>query len=114
MLDLDEVKLAVDELEAVRLADLLGMSHEEAGREMGVSRATFGRIIKGARRTIADAMINAKAINIEGGNYRVVSGNRVFRCLECEHEWGEQQGTGRPDGCPTCGHESFQRIHATD
>jgi uncharacterized protein len=68
--DLKEVNLTVDECEAVRLADLLGMSHEAAGLEMGVSRATFGRIIAQARKTISDALINGKAIRIEGGNYR--------------------------------------------
>ena len=48
MVDLDEVCLTVDEREAIRLADLLDMSHEEAGRCMGVSRATFGRIVQRA------------------------------------------------------------------
>jgi len=42
MIDLSEVHLTVDERESIRLADFLGMSHEEAGKRMGVSRATFG------------------------------------------------------------------------
>ncbi|NQT69592.1 MAG: DUF134 domain-containing protein, partial [Desulfobacteraceae bacterium] len=46
MQNLKEVRLTVDEGEAIRLADLLGLSHEEAGRRMGVSRATFGRIVQ--------------------------------------------------------------------
>ncbi|HSM75288.1 MAG TPA: DUF134 domain-containing protein, partial [Desulfobacterales bacterium] len=54
MIELEEVQLTVDEREAIRLADLLGMSHEEAGRRMGVSRATFGRIVQNARRAVAD------------------------------------------------------------
>ena len=70
LVDLDEVCLTVDEREAIRLADLLGLSHEEAGRKMGVSRATFGRIVQQARNTVADALINGKAINVEGGNHR--------------------------------------------
>ncbi|MDL1987509.1 MAG: P-loop NTPase [Deltaproteobacteria bacterium] len=41
------------------------MSHEEAGCRMGVSIATFGRIVQRARKIIADALINGKAINIE-------------------------------------------------
>ena len=69
MMQLEEVRLTVDEREAIRLSDLLGMSHEEAGRCMGVSRATFGRIIQNGRRAIADALINGKAINVEGGSY---------------------------------------------
>ena len=55
MFELEEIRLTVDEREAIRLADMLGMSHEEAGRQMGVSRATFGRILQQARRNVADA-----------------------------------------------------------
>ncbi len=98
MLDLDEVRLTVDEREAIRLADFIGLSHEEAGQRMGVSRATFGRIVKKARKTIADAMINGKAINVEGGNYKIVSHKRVFQCQGCSHKWEAFPGTGRPDG----------------
>jgi len=56
MVELEEVRLTVDEREAIRLADLIGLSHEEAGRKMGVSRATFGRIIQRARRILAVAL----------------------------------------------------------
>ncbi|MBW1895644.1 MAG: DUF134 domain-containing protein [Deltaproteobacteria bacterium] len=72
MVNLEQVELTVDELEALRLADFLGMSHEDAGKQMGVSRATFGRIVEQARKTVADALIHGKAINVEGGNYEMV------------------------------------------
>ena len=64
---LEEVCLAMDEFEAVRLADLEGLYQEAAAQRMGVSRQTFGRIIESARRTIADAIINGKSLRIEGG-----------------------------------------------
>ncbi len=102
MLDLTEVRLTVDEREAIRLADLQGLSHEEGGELMEVSRATFGRILRNARRVIADAIINGKAINIEGGNYEIVVQPRVFSCEACQHEWEEPPGTGRPEHCPSC------------
>ena len=60
MIDLQEVRLTIDELEALRLADLNGLSHEQAGKEMGVSRATFGRIVETARRIVADALIKLR------------------------------------------------------
>ena len=60
--------LTLDQLEALRLADLMGLYHEEAAEEMGISRATFGRIVEEARRKIADALVNGKALLIEGGN----------------------------------------------
>ena len=109
MLDLDEVRLTVDEREAIRLSDLIGLSHEEAGRRMGVSRATFGRIIQRARKAVADAIINGKAINVEGGNYKLIEAPRVFICLQCHHHWEEPCGNGRPQGCPQCGSDDFRR-----
>ena len=110
MFDLQEVHLKIDELEAIRLSDLLGMSHEEAGKRMGVSRATFGRIIQRARQTVADALINGKAINVEGGNYKIVAHSRIFRCFNCNHQWEEPFGTGRPEFCPTCQTDNFARV----
>ncbi len=116
MIDLEQVQLTVDELEALRLADLLGMSHEEAGNQMGVSRATFGRIIEQARKTVADALIHGKAINVEGGNYRRVdpAENRLFLCEGCKCEWEEPRGTGRPPKCPSCECEQLHRIRARE
>ncbi len=109
MIDLAEVCLTVDEREAIRLADKLGLSQEEAGRCMGVSRATFGRIIQRARRIVADALIGGKAIRIDGGNYRIVVEARRFQCAVCGHRWEEEAGTGRPPACPACGATDFFR-----
>ena len=66
MQELDEVTIATDELEAVRLKDLQGMSQEEAAGKMGISQPTFHRVVREARRKIADALINGKAIRIQG------------------------------------------------
>ena len=62
MMDLEEVRLTVDECEALRLSDLLDLSHEDGGKQMGVSRATFGRILQKARSCVADALINPQAV----------------------------------------------------
>ena len=110
MFELEEIRLTVDEREAIRLADLLGMAHEDAGRQMGVSRATFGRIVQQARQKVADALINGKAINVEGGNYRIITGPRIFKCAGCGHQWEEPRGTGRPEKCSGCGDDKFYRI----
>ena len=64
---LEQVGLAVDELEALRLADFLGLSQTEAGTLMKVSRPTFGRILGRARKKVADALIHGKAIQIDTG-----------------------------------------------
>jgi predicted DNA-binding protein (UPF0251 family) len=62
--DLDEIELAQDEIEAIRLADLNGLFQEDAAVKMLVSRPTFGRIIARAHQKVADAIINGKAIRI--------------------------------------------------
>lgn len=61
---LEEVVLEPDELEALRLADAMCMSHEQAAAMMTVSRATFGRIIKKARKKLIDCILNGKAIRV--------------------------------------------------
>lgn len=65
--ELPTVRLGLDGAEAIRLADLDGLYQEAAARKMGVSRQTFGRILEEARRIVADAIINGKALRIEGG-----------------------------------------------
>jgi len=64
--ELEEVRLGLDEAEALRLADLEGLYQEAAARSMGVSRQTFGRIVETARRKIADAVLNGKSLRIDG------------------------------------------------
>ena len=64
---LEEVNLALDELEAVRLADLEGLYQEDAAKKMNISRQTFGNIIERAHKKIADVLLHAKALKIEGG-----------------------------------------------
>ena len=64
---LEEVNLTLDELEAVRLADLEGLYQENAAKKMNISRQTFGNIINSAHKKIEDVLLNAKALKIEGG-----------------------------------------------
>ena len=69
--DLEEVVLALDELEALRLADLNGQYQEDAAAQMKISRATFARIVEAARKKVADVLINGKALRIEGGPVKI-------------------------------------------
>lgn len=110
LIDLEEVQITIDEYEALRLSDLMDMSYEEAANSMKVSRATFGRIVRRARKTVADALINGKAIIIQGGSYRIIDKNRIFMCNNCNNKWEESLGTGRPENCPLCNHKDFYRI----
>ena len=65
--DLDGVYLTIDEFEAVRLADVENLKQVDAAKKMKISRPTFSRIINSAHQKIGDALVNIKAMKIEGG-----------------------------------------------
>ena len=65
---LEEISLNLDELEALRLADYESLYHEEAAKQMNISRATFGRILDQARHKVAEAILGGKALKIESPN----------------------------------------------
>jgi predicted DNA-binding protein (UPF0251 family) len=65
LMELEEISITIDELEAVRLADCEGLYHEDAALRMKISRATFGRILGEARRKIGETLIRGKALKIE-------------------------------------------------
>ena len=61
---LRQVLLLPEELEALRLADLDGLSQEQSAAHMGVSRSTFQRILERARRQVALALVEGQALKI--------------------------------------------------
>jgi uncharacterized protein len=67
---LDEVILTVDEYESIRLNDLQCLDQSESASKMEISQPTFQRLVKSARKKISDALINGKAIKVEGGNIK--------------------------------------------
>jgi predicted DNA-binding protein (UPF0251 family) len=82
MKDLEPVMFLYEEFESVRLADYENLTQEEAALRMGVSRPTFTRIYEKARKSIAKAFVEGKAILIQGGDY--VTDDYWFRCLKCK------------------------------
>jgi predicted DNA-binding protein (UPF0251 family) len=70
--DLEEVILTIDEYESIRLKDLENQDQKQAAKKMNISQPTFQRLVTTARKKIADAIINGKAIRIEGGNYKLI------------------------------------------
>jgi len=102
MAALDEVRLLVEEAEAIRLKDIEGLELEKCAQKMNISRTTFSRILDSARQKIADALLNGKAIRIEGGNFEMAV--RRFRCVS-GHEWEvpfETMISAPPEFCPQC------------
>jgi predicted DNA-binding protein (UPF0251 family) len=99
---LQEVRLSIEEAEAIRLRDIEGLEQDDCAQKMSVSRTTFARILLSARQKMADALLNGKAIRIEGGNYEMAV--RHFRCGN-GHEWEvpfEVMTKQPPELCPTC------------
>ena len=105
MRNLEESVITIDELEAIRLKDYEGLDQENAAKKMNISQPTFHRLLLSARKNISDALVNGKALKIEGGVYKMVGFGR-----------GGGQGAGRgrqpggfglgPGGecvCPKCG-----------
>jgi predicted DNA-binding protein (UPF0251 family) len=104
---IQSITLSVDEYEAIRLADHLGMDHLAASGKMNISRPTFTRLIEQARQKVAHAIVEGMELIIEGGN--VDFSSTFYRCRECG---GEQ--TGPVDitviNCPECGSVDVQDL----
>lgn len=86
MASLEETILTMDEFEAIRMKDYEGLEQTDAAKKMGVSQPTFQRIYESARKKIADALVNGKAMRIEGGRFMMMTrgsyrgrGGRRFR-----------------------------------
>ncbi len=77
----EQVILRVEEYEAIRLIDLEKLTHEECGRQMGVSRTTVTEMYEAAREKLADCIVNGKPLLISGGDYTVCEGNLKTCCL---------------------------------
>ena len=107
---LQEIRISIEEAEAIRLKDLDGLEQEECAKKMNVSRSTFSRILLLARQKMADALLNGKAIRIEGGKYELTK--RSFRC-DNGHEWEvpfEVMIKKPPELCPTCNNPNIMAI----
>jgi uncharacterized protein len=107
--ELEEVVLTVDEMEALRLADLEGLYQQTAAERMNVSRQTFGRIIDSAHRKVAEAIIHGKSIVIEGGvvmkgEEHIREEKEICACSKCGYEVDHTPGVPcRGMTCPECG-----------
>lgn len=96
---LQRLPLSLDEYEAIRLADYLGLAHAEAAQEMEVSRSTFSRLIERARKKMAQFLVDGKELFIEGGNIHF-RGN-IIRCQDCGHMFKINIGVTFSE-CPEC------------
>jgi len=102
---LEENVLKVEELEAMRLKDIENLDQDQCAERMEVSRQTFQRILNEARCKVTDALVNGKAIRIQGGNF--TKNICRVRCLSCEYQWEEsyenyEKLAEESHPCPKC------------
>lgn len=64
-------QIKVEELEAIRLSDHMGLKQSEAAQCMGISQQTFSRILKNARKTLAEALVLGHIIKVNGGVFKI-------------------------------------------
>lgn len=108
---LQTVRLSLEEIEAIRLKDLEGLEQEKCAERMHISRPTFHRVLGSGRKKLADALVNGKAIQVEGGNFGLPQ--QRFRCDNDGHEWNvpfEILAGRLPLSCPACSSVNIQRM----
>jgi uncharacterized protein len=106
---LKEVEITFDELDALRLSNIEKVSQADGAKKMGVHQSTFQRTVSRANEKITDALVNGKAIKIQGGKYKMPGKDGTG-------PFGQSVGRGRmgglfaagPEGdciCPKCGYK---------
>ncbi|WP_174591318.1 DUF134 domain-containing protein [Methanocella conradii] len=83
----EAVTLLPEELEAIKLADLMDMEQEDIAFRMGVSRKTVWKDLHNARKKIADALVNGKALRVEGCE---MAGRGA--CMRWQNGCGQNEG----------------------
>jgi len=67
----DEIELTLDQFEAIKLADFQGFHQDEGAMAMKISRPSFGRILREARKKVAEALVMGKIVKIRMGDVQV-------------------------------------------
>lgn len=105
--ELKSISLTLDEYEAIRLADNLGLSHLQASKEMNISRSTFSRLVDNARKTISKFLINGMTLHIEGGNVHFSS--NYIKCNDCGYLFMVDIDE-KVEDCPKCKSDNLQNM----
>lgn len=96
------ILMSLDEFEAIRLADVEGLRHEEAAERMGTSRPTLTRILNSARHKSGRALTESRPLVIEGGNVKVADLPEVT-CRRCDKVLSGDISSPELWKCPRCG-----------
>lgn len=109
---LKEETLNLEEIEALNLKDNQGLDQKSSAEKMGISRSTFQRLLKSARKKTICSLVEGKAIKFEGGNYiqneeikktKCLKGSFHFRIKKNDIKGKEQEYKISKIKCPRCG-----------
>ena len=64
-------ELKVEEVEAIRLIDHMGLKQAEAAVSMGISQQTFSRILRNGRKSLGEALVLGRIIRVGGGVFKI-------------------------------------------
>lgn len=82
----DAVVMSIEEYEAIRLIDRLGLTQEECASYMQVARTTVQQIYSDARKKLSLMLVDGRPLVIKGGAYRLCDGTgRQCGCGGCRH-----------------------------
>ena len=107
MRQLESVVLLIEEFEAMRLADYENLTQAEAAKKMNISRPTFTRLYDKARKNIARAFVEGKAIIIHGGTF--ITDDYWYKCGNCQETTVSDEPVNH---CRKCHSENLTPIHA--
>lgn len=94
-----KIKLKIEELEAMRLKDISGLSQQDCADKMGISRQTFQNIIDSARHKVAVALSEGIGIEIKGGDFTSIYCE--VKCNACNATYRVKYSVDRST-CPIC------------
>ena len=97
------IHMTLEELEAIRLMDLIELDQIKSAEEMNISRGTMQRILNSARKKVADSLINGKKIIISGGDYKISSCKYI--CKKCGNKYLDNEDA--VVNCPSCGSNRY-------
>jgi len=108
----DEIKLLLEEYEAIKLADYEKLSQVDAAKKMEISRPTFSRIYESARHKISTAFLEVKSIVIEGGN--IEPGEDWLHCNDCHTIFKVNNLKVQSVNCPVCKSSNTDKINTPE
>ena len=112
MTKLDVINLILEEVEALKLKDKDNLNQTEAAKKMGISRSTFQRLLRSGREKMVKAILDGKALKVEGGNYILNECITKTKCLKGSYHFFIKKGNLKSKEekykiskikCPECG-----------